>query len=535
MKRTITMLLMGLLAMLITSCGGGSGGSSEATTPTPADSAPVADIGVSPTTSVETGAVVSLDGSGSSDPDGDSLTYAWILTSPAGSSAALISPSAPYSSFTPDLVGTYTVQLVVNDGADNSPAATVVVTAATNPNDADNDGDGVTENQGDCDDANVAIHPGATEICGDGIDQDCSGADLVCPVDPNDVDDDSDGYTENAGDCNDANTAIHPGATENCGDGIDQDCSGADLICPVDPNDVDNDSDGYTENAGDCDDTNANISPNTTWYKDADGDGYSDGTTQGPICSRPAGYSYQVELTATAGDCNDANAAINPGATDIPNDGIDQDCSGADLLWFPAASSLPDTGQTGDYTATFGEDSDYTINPPSYTDHGNGTVTDNVTGLMWQQGNDAVAHNWYQANGVAEATSNPGGATDVCGNLTLAGYTNWRLPSKKELVSILDLDVYNPAINAVVFPGTELSSYWSSTSPTRATPPTPGTCTSTVASSATAIRRSTTMSVVCAEDSGSMIWLFGPLVILIRVQPGRVRPTHHLLVIAPFP
>ncbi len=41
------------------------------------------------------------------------------------------------------------------------------------------------------------------------------------------------------------------------------------------------------------------------------------------------------------------------------------------------AYDLPDTGQTGDYTATFGEDSDYTINPPSYTDNGNGTVTDN--------------------------------------------------------------------------------------------------------------------------------------------------------------
>lgn len=46
---------------------------------------------------------------------------------------------------------------------------------------------------------------------------------------------------------------------------------------------------------------------------------------------------------------------------------------------------LPDSGQTTSYTGTFGEDSDDNINPPFYTDNGNGTVTDNVTGLTWQE------------------------------------------------------------------------------------------------------------------------------------------------------
>jgi len=55
---------------------------------------------------------------------------------------------------------------------------------------------------------------------------------------------------------------------------------------------------------------------------------------------------------------------------------------------------LPDTGQTQSFTSTFGEDSDYTINPPSYTDNGDGTITDNVTGLIWQKEDDNTTRIW---------------------------------------------------------------------------------------------------------------------------------------------
>ena len=53
------------------------------------------------------------------------------------------------------------------------------------------------------------------------------------PVDPQDIDNDGDGFTEND-DCNDTDSSINPDATDVCGDGIDQDCSGADVACPDD-------------------------------------------------------------------------------------------------------------------------------------------------------------------------------------------------------------------------------------------------------------------------------------------------------------
>ncbi len=84
-----------------------------------------------------------------------------------------------------------------------------------------------------------------------------------------------------------------------------------------------------------------------------------------------------------------------------------------------------------------------------FYDNGDGTVTDNNTGLMWQQ-DEAGSMDWE-------------GALTYCEGLSLAGYTDWRLPNIKELESITDDTLYIPSIDTNFFPDVYASSYWSST------------------------------------------------------------------------
>jgi len=126
---------------------------------------------------------------------------------------------------------------------------------------------------------------------------------------------------------------------------------------------------------------------------------------------------------------------------------------------FTTRPGLPDTGQTANYTDTFGEDSDYNINPPSYVDNADGTVTDNNTGLMWQQTDDGVTYDWYKASGTTDTVLNPGGI-DVCGNLITAGYGDWRLPSVRELLTIFNFEAPSPAIDLRYFPDTKTAAYY---------------------------------------------------------------------------
>ena len=241
----------------------------------------------------------------------------------------------------------------------------------------------------DCDDNNADVNPGASEYVSDGVDSDCDGYEL-CYEDA-----DEDGYRTTTGstvnsedmectgegeaepgdpatDCNDADASIHPGASEAVGDEVDQDCDGGE-ICYADADD-----DGYwesgdvtvssadedcsdtgeadsTEAGGDCDDSDASVNPGVaegvadavdndcdgyeTCYADVDNDGYaaSDGSTvlsEDLDCTDAGEANLGVPQT----DCDDSADSAYPGASEIPADGIDQDCNGEEECFIDADS-----------------------------------------------------------------------------------------------------------------------------------------------------------------------------------------------------
>lgn len=254
------------------------------------------------------------------------------------------------------------------DSADSSPALDTADSARDSAPVSDADGDGFSVEQGDCDDANPDLHPGAEEVC-DGVDQDCDGRVDEGVLGTFYLDTDGDGFgdpgsatascegaTEDATDCDDTRADVHPGADEVC-DAADNDCDDA-----IDEEGVsmwyaDADGDGYgdpdmgtlgcdpglgvADNA-DCDDTDAAVSPagvevcngiddncdgvndegvTSTWYIDYDGDGYGSDAYTRSGCTAPAGY------VGTDDDCNDIDAAISPAATELCDE-EDNNCDG---------------------------------------------------------------------------------------------------------------------------------------------------------------------------------------------------------------
>ena len=91
----------------------------------------------------------------------------------------------------------------------------------------------------------------------------------------------------------------------------------------------------------------------------------------------------------------------------------------------------------------YGQDAQYTINAPSYKDNGNSTITDNVTGLMWTQTPDLNADGIINSSDKLTLSKAASGASDV----NIGGYTDWRLPTIKELYSLINFNGIDPKLD----------------------------------------------------------------------------------------
>jgi hypothetical protein len=276
-----------------------------------------------------------------------------------------------------DASGGGTFYADADDDGSGAPGVTVQACEAPAGYSADAD---------DCNDGDGDVAPGASEVCND-VDDDCDDRidDLDPSLDPSDApyfyDSDGDGFgtparlschdfgfgwTDESGDCNDGQNSVFPGAVELC-NSRDDDCDGAtDESAPSAPSwYVDGDRDGFGTSAtvqacsrpadasattGDCDDTRPAVKPGATevcdtldndcdglvdtdtpnlpqWYLDGDGD------TWGAVGSGVLACETFGGRVSRGGDCQDGSGSVNPGATEVNNDGVDNDCNG--VIDFP--------------------------------------------------------------------------------------------------------------------------------------------------------------------------------------------------------
>ncbi|MFT5683908.1 MAG: hypothetical protein ACI8RZ_004840, partial [Myxococcota bacterium] len=369
----------------------------------------------------------------------------------------------------------------------------------------DGDGDGYSTRGGDCDDADPAISPGASEVC-DGLDNDCDDTidESVLSTFYADADGDGHGgaaisvvactaptgFLDSVTDCDDLDPASSPDGAEVC-DGADNDC---DTLTDEADDDldastkqtfyIDADGDGYGEGStvalacsapsgfsavsGDCDDDDAEAYPGLSWYPDLDGDGYGDDDAALLSCKAPAGYLAQGL------DCDDLDATISPGAAEVC-DGLDNDCDtlldddDTDIDPATFVQWLPDDdgdGYGGDgspierctaldgYSADSGDcdDTDATIHPAAAEVCDNG-VDDNCDTSSWPCGFSDVNQPADAGLTVTSSGSNLGYDLAV-GDLNGDGITDLIVPGYASATGTTWI-AYGPTSTDHTFPGDE--------------------------------------------------------------------------------
>ncbi len=156
-------------------------------------------------------------------------------------------------------------------------------------------------------------------------------------------------------------------------------------------------------------------------------------TNQAAPAMNPASPSASPAPSATPSPSTDASAAVEPATT--PSYAI---VDTGQTTCYNSAGRVIDCSNTGN---VIGQDAQHTGNAPSYTDNGDGTVTDNVTGLMWSQSPDLNGDGTIDVNDKLMYDEAAAGAE----SFNLAGYDDWRLPTIKELYSLIMFTGIDPS------------------------------------------------------------------------------------------
>lgn len=202
---------------------------------------------------------------------------------------------------------------------DDDPGLYVQALGSSGPSEADDDGDGFTVADGDCNDDNDRVYPGAPERC-NGNDDDCNGS-----VPGDEADADGDGSRICDGDCDDGNGDRTPGAPELC-DGVDNDCN------PATTDNGDSDGDGFSICDGDCDDTSAAAAPGRLESCDDGRDNDCDG-----LVDSADGDLDGHDRCGEAPDCDDDDAAAYPRVVSTTGDDTADGTTAAPLATLQAA------------------------------------------------------------------------------------------------------------------------------------------------------------------------------------------------------
>jgi len=253
------------------------------------------------------------------------------------------------------------------------------------PCDPDKDGDGYLAFS-ECDDWHSTVFPGAPEVCGDGIRNDCSHpAWPVAP--PEDLDADGDGFSACEGECDDSRAEIYPGAPQGC-DGLNNDCRHPGWPSPEATSEADDDGDGYPECAGDCDDTRAAVRPGGVEACDRLNND-CDAPNWPALEGTPDQDADADGVSICQGDCDDGQAAVRPGGLQLC-DGVNNDCHHPG--WPALAGTNESDGDLDGFSQCQGdcEDSEPFVFP------GAAQICDGVN-------NDCLQHGWPSLAGTNEA------------------------------------------------------------------------------------------------------------------------------------